>query len=216
MSLCWHFHLSYRSHRRLTLKCSTISRESIPSGRQKTPSPGDFMPGFRSRLNVGRLVSQAALFLIALTGKRTAPSRPDSASFAAAIRIPPDRPYGRLVTSEQARAKATRMIARIKVGEGPDPDAAKPAPAPTVAERCLTEHVQVRCKPRTVEACRWLVKKFVIPYLGKMAIDAVDRDHVPALHHKHRDMPYKANRTLEVVRKMFSLAGTSQSLALEC
>jgi len=114
-----------------------------------------------------------------------------------------------VITSEQARAKATQIIARIKAGEDPDPDAAKPAPAPTVAElaeRYLTEHVEVRCKPRTVEACRWLVKKFVIPDIGKMAIDAVDREHIAALHHKHRNTPYQANRILEVVRKMFNLA----------
>ena len=95
-----------------------------------------------------------------------------------------------VITSEQARAKATQIIARIKAGEDPDPDAANPAPAPTVAElaeRYLVEHVQVRCKPRTVESCRWLVKKFVIPDLGKMAIDAVDREHIAALHHKHRE-----------------------------
>ena len=33
-----------------------------------------------------------------------------------------------VITSEQARAKATQIIARIKAGE--DPEAAKPAPAP--------------------------------------------------------------------------------------
>ena len=60
-----------------------------------------------------------------------------------------------VITSEQTRAKATQMIAQIKAGE--DPDAAKPAQAPTVAElaeRYLVEHVEVRCKPRSVEACR--------------------------------------------------------------
>ena len=56
------------------------------------------------------------------------------------------------------------------------------------------------------EASRWLVKRFVLPDLGKMAIDAVDREHIAALHHKHRDTPYQANRILEVVRKMFNLA----------
>ena len=63
----------------------------------------------------------------------------------------------------------------------------RPASRPTVAERYLVEHVQVRCKPRTVEACRWLVKKFVIPDIGKMAID---REHIAALHQKHRNTPY--------------------------
>ena len=114
-----------------------------------------------------------------------------------------------MITSEQARARAVQTIARIKAGEDPNPEAAKPAAAPTVAdlaERYLVEHVEVRCKPRTLEASRWLVKKFVLPDLGKMPIDAVDREHIAALHHKHRDTPYQANRILEVVRKMFNLA----------
>ncbi len=111
-----------------------------------------------------------------------------------------------VITSDKARSKAAQIIARIKAGEDPDPEAAKPAPTPTVAElaeRYLVEHVEVRCKLRTVEACRWLVKKFVIPNLGKMAID---REHIAALHYKHRDTPYQANRILEVARKMFNLA----------
>ena len=114
-----------------------------------------------------------------------------------------------VISPDQARRKAAQMITRIKAGEDPKPETAKPAPAPTVAElaeRYLVEHVEVRCKPRTVESCRWLVKKFVNPDLGKMTIDAVDREHIAALHHKHRDTPYQANRILEVVRKMFNLA----------
>ena len=101
------------------------------------------------------------------------------------------------------------MIARIKAGEDPKPEAAKRPSGPTVAElaeRYLVEHVEVRCKPRTVEACRWLVKKFVLPELGDMAIAAVQRGHITDLHHKHRNTPYQANRILEVVRKMFNLA----------
>ena len=110
------------------------------------------------------------------------------------------------------------MIARIKAGEDPNPETTKRPPAPTVAElaeRYLVEHVEIRCKPRTVEACRWLVKKFVLPDLGNMAIDEVEREHISDLHHKHRNTPYQANRILEVVRKMFTLADTSSGLASE-
>ncbi|MDE0380984.1 MAG: site-specific integrase [Rhodospirillales bacterium] len=39
-----------------------------------------------------------------------------------------------------------------------------------------------------------------------MTIDAVDRERIATLHHKHRDTPYQANRVLKVVRKMFNLA----------
>ena len=114
-----------------------------------------------------------------------------------------------VISPDQARRKAAQMIARIKAGEDPNPEATKKPSGPTVAElaeRYLVEHVQVRCKPRTVEAGRWLVKKFVLPDLGDMAIDEVEREHISDLHHKHRNTPYQANRILEVVRKMFNLA----------
>ena len=114
-----------------------------------------------------------------------------------------------VISPDQARRKAAQMIARIKAGEDPNPEATKRPAGPTVAElaeRYLVEHVQIRCKPRTVEACRWLVKKFVLPDLGSMAIDEVEREHISDLHLKHRHTPYQANRILEVVRKMFNLA----------
>ncbi len=43
----------------------------------------------------------------------------------------------------------------------------------------------------------------------------VDREHIATLHHKHRNTPYQANRILEVVKKMFSLAEMPSGLASE-
>ena len=80
---------------------------------------------------------------------------------------------------------------------------------PTVADlagRYLKEHVEVHCKPRTVEAYRWLVARFVLPALGNLSIESVEREHVANLHYANRSTPYQANRILEVVRKMFNLA----------
>ena len=115
-----------------------------------------------------------------------------------------------VISADRARRKTAMLIARIKAGEDPDPvPSAAPASEPTVAdlvERYLAEHVAVRCKPRTAEAYRWLVAKFVLPELGALAIEAVEREHIAALHHRHRGTPYQANRILEVVRKMFNLA----------
>ena len=114
-----------------------------------------------------------------------------------------------VISADQARRKAAMLIARIKAGEDPSPAPSASATRPTVAdlaERYLAEHVAVRCKPRTAEACRWLVAKFVLPELGALAIEAVEREHIAALHHRHRGTPYQANRILEVVRKMFNLA----------
>ena len=114
-----------------------------------------------------------------------------------------------VISADQARRKAALAIARIKAGEEPEAPAAATAKEPTfadLAERHLREHVEVRCKPRTAEAYQWLVGKFVLPELGKLTIGAVGRQHIAALHLRHRDTPYQANRILEVVRKMFNLA----------
>ena len=46
----------------------------------------------------------------------------------------------------------------------------------------------------------------MLPELGKLTIDKVERKHIAALHYRHRNTPYQANRILEVVRKMFNLA----------
>ena len=46
----------------------------------------------------------------------------------------------------------------------------------------------------------------MLPELGKLTIDEVERKHIAALHYRHPDTPYQANRILEVMRKMFNLA----------
>ena len=114
-----------------------------------------------------------------------------------------------VISADQARRKAAMTIARIKAGEDPSPTPSVSVAELTVtdlAERYLKEHAEVHCKPRTKEAYRWLVVKFVLPELGKLAIEAVEREHITALHYGHRETPYQANRILKVVRKMFNLA----------
>ena len=45
-----------------------------------------------------------------------------------------------------------------------------------------------------------------MPELGHLALSAVDRSHVSALHYKLRGKPYQANQTVSVLAKMFKLA----------
>ena len=114
-----------------------------------------------------------------------------------------------VVSADQARRKAALLIARIKTGEDPVPAPSAPATRLTVAdlaERYLREHVSVRCKPRTEKSYRWLVARYVVPELGALAVEAVEREHITAMHYRHRETPYQANRILEIVRKMFNLA----------
>ena len=119
-----------------------------------------------------------------------------------------------VLTASQARRRAALVIARIKAGEE------LPEPARTawrgetgalvtdLAERFMREHVAVRCKPWTVMSYRGALAKWILPALGRMAIGAVEHEHVAALHYRLRDIPYRANQVLAILNRMFSLAET--------
>ena len=97
--------------------------------------------------------------------------------------------HGRL-SADQARRKATRIIARIKAGE-PDP-LEEPAAAPTVAdlaERYQREYVAMHCKPLTLSHYGLMLRKHIVPALGKLLVSEVERKHIMALQYSLRDTP---------------------------
>ena len=59
------------------------------------------------------------------------------------------------------------------------------------------------------------MERYTLPALGSIKLTALGGDDLAALHHKMREKPYQASRTLGVVSKMFSLADTSRSLVSE-
>ncbi len=111
------------------------------------------------------------------------------------------------VSPDQARKQATVFIDRIKRGEDPAPP---PPPreltVADLAERYLNAHVQVNCRRSTVAGYRHIVTGYIVPELGECPLGAVGRAQVAALHYRHRDKPYQANRAVNVLAKMFRLA----------
>ena len=111
------------------------------------------------------------------------------------------------ITSDAARRQAAAVIDRIKRGEAPFPVA--PEPELTVAglaERFLRSHVEVNCSANTKDSFRRIVRNHILPALGGLAVAAVERRHVVALHDSLSAMPTQANRTLAVLSAMFRLA----------
>ena len=111
------------------------------------------------------------------------------------------------MSADEARKRAAVVIDRIKQGEDPVP--APPAPELTVAElseHFMRTHVKVHCKPNTVATYRFTLDKYILPILGAMSINEVGRGEIAALHHRLRDTPAMANRTVKILSKMFSLA----------
>ena len=116
-----------------------------------------------------------------------------------------------VLTAEQARQRAALMITRIKAGEKASPAPAEAAgqDGPTVAslaERYLKEHVEVRCKPKTVTLCRLLLANHIIPTLGHLPIEALERKQVADLHFRLRDRPATANHVVATLSRMFNRA----------
>ena len=114
--------------------------------------------------------------------------------------------HGQL-SADEARRRAVVIIDRIKRGEDPVP----PPPAPAwrvadLAERYMEAHVAVNCRPGTVGLYRHIVTAYILPELGELPIEAVDRAQVSALHYQLRDKPYQANQAVNILSKMFRLA----------
>ena len=111
------------------------------------------------------------------------------------------------VAPDHARKKAAVIIDRIKCGEDPVP--APPRPEPTVAdlaERYLAGHVEVNCKASSLATYRQLLDKHILPALRTMPIRSVEPHHITAFHYALRATPVTANRAIDILHKMFSLA----------
>ena len=116
-----------------------------------------------------------------------------------------------VIAASLARRRAALIIARIKAGEDPVPARAEwrgetRATVAELADRFLREHVAVRCKPWTMMSYRGALKGWILPSLGSMQVREVEREHVAALHHRLRGIPYRANQVLAILNRMFSLA----------
>ncbi len=115
--------------------------------------------------------------------------------------------HGNPVSADQARKQATEIIARIKLGKPPvEPE---PAAAPTVADlaaRFEREYVAVRCKPLTVRHYGLMLRKHIVPALGHLPVDKVQKSDIVGFYTGLHEMPTVANRAADILGHMFRLA----------
>ena len=113
------------------------------------------------------------------------------------------------LTADEARKKGKELLGAIAKGDNPAEAISQHHGAPTVAqvaERFYREHVLERCKPSTQKEYRRSIDLFIKPAIGPFKIVDVTRPDLAQLHHKMRDKPYQANRTLGILSKLFNLA----------
>lgn len=110
---------------------------------------------------------------------------------------------------QQAREDA--MAAALIVQRGGDPLAERQAlrNAKTVEEMAndfLDHHVAFFVKESTGREYRRAIRNYILPALGKKTVSEVTRADVAKLHVSLAHKPTQANRTIEIVSKMFNIA----------
>jgi integrase len=99
----------------------------------------------------------------------------------------------------------------VSISRGIDPGDERDAKRSAIsvaelAERFDQTHIMFHVKDSTAREYRFAIRRYILPELGPRKVAEVTRAHVAALHHKMRDKPTQANRTIEVISKMFNLA----------
>ena len=116
-----------------------------------------------------------------------------------------------VLNADEARRRAALIVTRIKAGEDPVPLplAARARGGPTVADlaaRYLDDHVEVRLKPRTQAKLRGVLRRHILPALGRLPVEAVERRQVVELHRGLSGRPVAANRAVKTLAHMYRLS----------
>lgn len=108
-----------------------------------------------------------------------------------------------------AREEAKRLKRFVDKGYDPMGERHTYRAAPTIAElakRYLEEHA-VRKVPRAQKDDRAMLEKIVLAAIGRLKVHEVRREDIDRLHQEvSRTHPIRANRTAQLLSKMFNLA----------
>ncbi|MDE0371525.1 MAG: tyrosine-type recombinase/integrase [Rhodospirillales bacterium] len=119
-------------------------------------------------------------------------------------------PHGTISTAA-ARARAAEIVTAARTGRDLKGRIVPPQmePAATMrdlAKRFLEEYVPIHCKPSSAHSYEIAIRQHVLGRLGNRRVVDVTRGDVVALHHRMRETPYAANRTIGILSAMFTVA----------
>lgn len=109
---------------------------------------------------------------------------------------------------QAAREEAKRLRRDVDRGSDPMAERHEIRTAETVgdlAQRYLAEHAIAKRASSRLNDER-LIKRYVLPKLGKLRVVDVRHDDIATLHRAMRNRPYQANRLAALLGKMFALA----------
>ena len=113
-----------------------------------------------------------------------------------------------VIGAQEARRRAALIIARIRAGDEPVPEAQKTETitVANLAQRYLREHVAVRCKPTTAAQYRLAIERYIVPALGTRPVSSLSRSQVADLQHSLSDRPAMANLVIATLSRMIDQA----------
>jgi len=117
--------------------------------------------------------------------------------------------HGAAWTPAIAREEALRLCAEVAAGGDPATARKEARSAPTVAEfaeRFTAEHVRPKLRPSSARSYEDILKRSIVPTLGRNKLADVTRADVTRLHLALAATPFRANRTIATLSKMFTLA----------
>jgi integrase len=117
--------------------------------------------------------------------------------------------HGPLLTFDQAKKRARTILADALRGQDPAAElqAERKAPAMNeLAQDYLETHAIPKKRQASLRNDRAMLATIILPMLGSKKVDAVGRRDIEALHLSLRKTPYRANRVLALLSKMFGLA----------
>ncbi len=112
------------------------------------------------------------------------------------------------ITTEEARVLAKKYLGEIAHGEDPAARRKENRELPLVkdlAEDYLERH-GTRKRAKSVVEDKKLLRRIILPALGKEQVRNLSRRKIEDMHQKFRNTPYQANRALGLLSGMLSLA----------
>lgn len=115
--------------------------------------------------------------------------------------------YG-VLTLDQARDKAKRLIGQVLDGKDPLEDRKQVSQGATIKKLCH-EYIERygKANKKTWEEDQRRINRHIIPAWGNIKVRSIKRSDVASLHHAiGKTAPYEANRILALLSKIFELA----------
>lgn len=116
---------------------------------------------------------------------------------------------GPLVSCAAARKEAMRILSTAAQGGDPVEDARAARQARTfadLADQYLSHHARPKKRPLSVANDISMLDAIILPKLGRHKVAEIGHSDIQALHNGLQATPYRANRTIALLSKMFELS----------